>query len=1120
MRTNIAIVVLLLLLNQAFGQNYCMYFTGAANGNNNNVKIPALNLTSLPVTLEAWFKPDGTQNDYASILFSRNGSATPTGVFLRPTFSNELRSNWANNQSTTTTNLIVTNNVWHHVALVVTATTKSLYLDGVLFSYTVTTNPIETFDTPTNIGWDDAALGRTFKGYIDEVRIWNTERTAQQLEENKYQSLTGNESGLVAYFRFDDQASTATDYSVNTFDAPINGATYVGSDVFTPMTFTNASSYQPSKEVMKNAQDNPVFRIKINTSNKAEALQLSQLVLNTNGTTSNTDISKITVYYCGSDSTFKTTSLFGTINGTSINGDFTITGTQELLSGANYFWVTYDISKYVTDGNKLDAECVSLSLNGASPITAIPQPTNPPGYLTVNNSYLIPFKKIGTDVVSTSAVTVSSGANFVSFQQDAITTYKGYQYVAYWNTTYRVCLARKKMPGGSWEVAEFADYIVTAARVADNHYSISFGICPKDGTIHLAFDHHGDILHYRKSVTGLANNPQAFLWNSSQFGDVLNYLVAGSNIELVTYPRFIIKPDSNLLFECRIGTSGGGDNYLWEYTAQTGLWSSIGKYADGISLDPDQNPYINGMHYDQNGRLHTSWVWRVTPDPVTNHDVYYTYSDDNGRTWKNYLGNVVGTVNSNPLSLNTAGLKVISLNQNRGLINQESQVVDSKGGIHILQSYLLDTVADNSTNFWGSRDNSYLRHIYRDAKGVWKSDVIPAISRNRSQIAIDRHDNLYVVSPEYRIYYAAASTAWQMWAEFDLSGGKTCINEGLIDREALLKNDVLSFVFAQLTSKVVVPYYLIENTDKGTGTGLRGAYFNDTTFTDLSFQNIDSLNYNWGHKRAFAGVAPDTFSVEWEGIIETQYAEQHTLYFTTSACIKVWINNTLVIDNMNNSTPYEFSFQLPLVASHRYDIRIEATYKAQAAGMKMEWESVSQARTVVPKSQSYGADYLLSTTKIHEIRMVKGWNLVTVNFLPDTSAVQKVFPNATVVKSIKSCYLSSQQAYLNSLTRIEAGEAYLVLNDVDETLKISGKLFEVQSTTYLKKGWNLFAYPLRYKSAIDSILTNCKDGLQVVKTFDKYQIPKNSSSTLLQLEPTKAYFIKMDQNCEVNWYNL
>ncbi len=177
--------------------------------------------------------------------------------------------------------------------------------------------------------------------------------------------------------------------------------------------------------------------------------------------------------------------------------------------------------------------------------------------------------KTGDTVVDTKALTIQGGfgqsINGLSFQQDAVVTHGTYQYVAYYDEGRRVCLARRKLPAGDWAVLRFTDYDFTSN---DAHNTISLGICPQDGTIHLAFDHHGHPLHYRVSRKNIAL-AEDIAWEPSLFGPVTSELEAGKPIK-ITYPRFWQTPDGGLQFCYRQGGSGNGDRVLVDYDAASG----------------------------------------------------------------------------------------------------------------------------------------------------------------------------------------------------------------------------------------------------------------------------------------------------------------------------------------------------------------------------------------------------------------------------------------------------------------------------------------------------------------------------------------------------------------------
>jgi len=84
-----------------------------------------------------------------------------------------------------------------------------------------------------------------------------------------------------------------------------------------------------------------------------------------------------------------------------------------------------------------------------------------------------------------------------AFQQDAIVSFNGWQYAAFYSFLDKntpeplyVHLARRQLPHGKWDVLVFTDYPQT---VDDGHNTVQMGICPGDGTIHLSYDHHCDV---------------------------------------------------------------------------------------------------------------------------------------------------------------------------------------------------------------------------------------------------------------------------------------------------------------------------------------------------------------------------------------------------------------------------------------------------------------------------------------------------------------------------------------------------------------------------------------------------------------------------------------------------
>jgi hypothetical protein len=390
------------------------------------------------------------------------------------------------------------------------------------------------------------------------------------------------------------------------------------------------------------------------------------------------------------------------------------------------------------------------------------------------------------------ALTYTGYMNGESFQQDGITTVAGWQYAAFWDQSGYVNLSRRQLPAGAWQNLRLTDYATTST---DSHNTISIGISRQDGTIHLAFDMHSSVLRYRKSVAGLATSPATAAWRTSSFGAVQTSLT-GAAMPTMTYPQFLTTPAGKLQLALRTGTSGAGDEVLYEYAGST--WTALGKFIDGTTAN--NNAYLFGLEYDTTGLLHATWTVRETSNASTNHDLFYAYSRDDGRTWRNNAGSVIATTGSTPLISNATGLRVWAIGQNRGLINQESQVVDKAGIVHVLASHLPASAPSNS-DFTAARENAVLVHYWRDkASKVWHQTYTPFLERSsRGDIAVDAADNLYVASGDSstrKLHIETASKA-SNWSDWTLRYTSAAIyySDPLIDHERLRTLGVMS-IFA------------------------------------------------------------------------------------------------------------------------------------------------------------------------------------------------------------------------------------------------------------------------------------------------------------------------------------
>lgn len=184
-------------------QNYALEF----NGDRQAVLVPdyaGIRPTG-NFTVEAWIKPyEPTAGSIFKFILSKNYAGQGFALVMvglgseqRIQFESVAVVAYGVGQGY---NEAAFRNTWMHVAGVLEDGRLSIFVNGV-WGRTVNYAKSDPLATPLVIG---NSLWQGFNGAIDEVRIWSTARTHEQIVQNKDRRLTGREPGLAAYLPFDE----------------------------------------------------------------------------------------------------------------------------------------------------------------------------------------------------------------------------------------------------------------------------------------------------------------------------------------------------------------------------------------------------------------------------------------------------------------------------------------------------------------------------------------------------------------------------------------------------------------------------------------------------------------------------------------------------------------------------------------------------------------------------------------------------------------------------------------------------------------------------------------------------------------------------------------------------
>jgi len=169
-------------------------------------------------TIETWIYPR-TFSNWGRVIDFGNGAGVDNvllgyteGTSGKPSLVNFNAAN-GNGVITSTTELVL--NQWSHLAVSFNGTTATMYINGVEVATGAMTAPnnisrASCLIGKSNFGEGDPAANAIF----DELRIWNVARSQAEIQARMNFPLSGSETGLQAYYNFDQGATNGNNTTI------------------------------------------------------------------------------------------------------------------------------------------------------------------------------------------------------------------------------------------------------------------------------------------------------------------------------------------------------------------------------------------------------------------------------------------------------------------------------------------------------------------------------------------------------------------------------------------------------------------------------------------------------------------------------------------------------------------------------------------------------------------------------------------------------------------------------------------------------------------------------------------------------------------------------------------
>jgi photosystem II stability/assembly factor-like uncharacterized protein len=190
---------------------------------NNYVSLPSIvGLSGVnSFTTSAWVKAATQQNNNAQIISNWSSDAAFALGFGN---NNTLVLSWKGTKYPVAHALPV--GEWSHIALTITPTTATVYLNGVPISINGNFSGFNVANTEFELGGNAPTQGSDFNGWLEEVKIYNYALSQNEIREKIHLIARSLENGLIAYYQFNEASGERVSDKIGAATGIIGGNVY------------------------------------------------------------------------------------------------------------------------------------------------------------------------------------------------------------------------------------------------------------------------------------------------------------------------------------------------------------------------------------------------------------------------------------------------------------------------------------------------------------------------------------------------------------------------------------------------------------------------------------------------------------------------------------------------------------------------------------------------------------------------------------------------------------------------------------------------------------------------------------------------------------------------------